>query len=101
MSDLHKNLIGGAWVAGASTSVTRNPSDASDVIGEYAHADAAQPRAATPAATQGVTQAVRPATVAPATDAAKGSRRNLVNSQQDRIEEFGKGGIVRALSGEC
>jgi len=52
MSDLHKNLIGGAWVAGASTSVNRNPSDASDVIGEYAHADAAQTRAAIAAAKQ-------------------------------------------------
>lgn len=37
-----RNYIGGEWAAGASTSINRNPSDLSDVIGEYAQADAAQ-----------------------------------------------------------
>ncbi|SNS30231.1 aldehyde dehydrogenase family protein [Pseudomonas segetis] len=37
-----ENFIGGEWVAGATYSVNRNPSDLSDVIGEFAQADAAQ-----------------------------------------------------------
>ena len=36
------NYIGGEWVAGVSYSNNVNPSDLSDVIGEYAQADAAQ-----------------------------------------------------------
>ncbi|HSW04279.1 aldehyde dehydrogenase family protein [Aquabacterium sp.] len=36
------NYINGAWVAGASTRPNINPSDISDVIGDYAQADAAQ-----------------------------------------------------------
>ena len=50
MPDLHKNLIGGEWVAGASITTNRNPSDVRDVIGEYAQADAGQTRAAIAAA---------------------------------------------------
>ena len=45
-----RNLIAGEWVAGASVSINRNPSDLSDVIGEYAQADAAQTRTAVAAA---------------------------------------------------
>ncbi len=52
MPDLHRNLIGGEWVAGASATTNRNPSDVRDVIGEYAHADATQTRAAIAAAGQ-------------------------------------------------
>jgi aldehyde dehydrogenase (NAD+) len=44
------NYIAGEWVAGATTSPNRNPSDVSDVIGEYAQADAAQTRTAIAAA---------------------------------------------------
>jgi aldehyde dehydrogenase (NAD+) len=44
------NLIAGEWVAGATTTVNRNPSNVNDVIGEYAQADAAQARAAIAAA---------------------------------------------------
>ncbi|WP_205750433.1 aldehyde dehydrogenase family protein [Diaphorobacter sp. HDW4B] len=36
------NFIDGAWFAGSSYSPNINPSDTSDVIGEYAQADAAQ-----------------------------------------------------------
>ena len=36
------NYIGGEWVAGATTSANINPSDLSDVLGDYAQADAAQ-----------------------------------------------------------
>ena len=45
-----KNLINGEWVAGASVSRNINPSDVSDVVGEYAQADAAQARQAVQAA---------------------------------------------------
>jgi aldehyde dehydrogenase (NAD+) len=51
-SDLHRNFIGGEWVAGATTTANRNPSDVRDVIGEYAQADAGETRAAIAAARQ-------------------------------------------------
>ncbi len=42
MSEVHRNFIGGEWVVGAETARNINPSDLSDVIGEYARADKAQ-----------------------------------------------------------
>jgi acyl-CoA reductase-like NAD-dependent aldehyde dehydrogenase len=50
MSEIHRNFIGGDWVAGAETAKNINPSDLSDVIGEYARADRAQADAAIAAA---------------------------------------------------
>ena len=50
MPESFKNLIAGDWVAGSTVSVNRNPSDLSDVIGEYAQADAEQTRTAIAAA---------------------------------------------------
>src|SRR6202140_2381240 len=50
MSEIHRNFIGGDWVAGAETARNINPSDLSDVIGEYARADRAQADAAIAAA---------------------------------------------------
>ncbi len=47
-----RNYIAGEWVAGATTTINRNPSDVTDVIGEYAQADAAQTTAAIAAAKQ-------------------------------------------------
>ncbi len=47
---VYNNLIAGEWVAGATVTANRNPSNVSDVIGEYAQADAAQARAAIAAA---------------------------------------------------
>ena len=44
------NYIDGAWVAGASWTANRNPSDLADVIGEYAQADAEHTNAAVLAA---------------------------------------------------
>jgi aldehyde dehydrogenase (NAD+) len=44
------NYIAGEWTGGASRSANRNPSDLSDVIGEYAQASAEQARAAIAAA---------------------------------------------------
>jgi aldehyde dehydrogenase (NAD+) len=52
MSEVHRNLIAGEWVAGATTTPNRNPSDVRDVVGDYAQADAAQARAAIAAAKQ-------------------------------------------------
>jgi acyl-CoA reductase-like NAD-dependent aldehyde dehydrogenase len=46
----HRNFIGGEWVEGARTVPNINPSDTSDVIGEYAQADDAQARQAIAAA---------------------------------------------------
>jgi len=50
MRPLFKNLIAGQWMDGASVTLNRNPSDTSDVIGEYAQADRAQADAAIAAA---------------------------------------------------
>ena len=50
MAELFRNYIAGEWVAGATASVNRNPSDTADVVGEYAQADAAQAKAAIAAA---------------------------------------------------
>ncbi len=47
---LHKNFINGEWVAGTGTKENINPSDITDVIGEYAQADKAQTEAAIAAA---------------------------------------------------
>ena len=52
MADVKRfdNYIGGQWVAGADYSTNINPSELSDVIGEYAKADLAQVNAAIDAA---------------------------------------------------
>ncbi len=39
---LHKNFINGEWVAGKDAKENINPSDMSDIVGEYAQADKAQ-----------------------------------------------------------
>jgi acyl-CoA reductase-like NAD-dependent aldehyde dehydrogenase len=44
------NYINGEWVPGSSWTANRNPSDLSDVIGDYAQADAEQTNAAVSAA---------------------------------------------------
>jgi aldehyde dehydrogenase (NAD+) len=53
---LHKNFINGEWVAGSGAKENINPSDISDVVGEYAQADKAQTESAIAAA-----QAAQPA----------------------------------------
>jgi len=45
-----QNYINGEWVSGSAWTVDKNPSDLSDVIGEYAQADKAQTGAAVEAA---------------------------------------------------
>ena len=47
---MHKNLIGGEWVAGSKSQPNINPSDTRGVIGEYAQADVEQARHAIAAA---------------------------------------------------
>ena len=47
---MHKNLIGGQWVAGSKSQPNINPSDTRDVIGEYAQANVEQARHAIAAA---------------------------------------------------
>lgn len=47
---VHKNYIAGDWVEGSSVTVNINPSDVSDVVGEYAQADITQTEAAIAAA---------------------------------------------------
>ena len=47
----HNNLINGSWTPGKTTSPNTNPSDLSDVIGQYAQGDASDVDAAVAAAT--------------------------------------------------
>jgi aldehyde dehydrogenase (NAD+) len=50
MSTIRQNYIDGHWVAGDTTVTNMNPSDLSDVIGEYARANVAQTEGAVAAA---------------------------------------------------
>jgi acyl-CoA reductase-like NAD-dependent aldehyde dehydrogenase len=50
MAELHRNYIAGEWTAAPETAKNINPSDTSDVIGEYARADRAQADSASAAA---------------------------------------------------
>ena len=43
---LHKNFINGEWVEGKGIRENINPSDLTDIVGEYAQADRAQTEAA-------------------------------------------------------
>jgi aldehyde dehydrogenase (NAD+) len=52
MATQFRNYIAGEWTRGVSWSPNRNPSDSSDVIGEYAQADSDQTSAAVAAAKQ-------------------------------------------------
>jgi alpha-ketoglutaric semialdehyde dehydrogenase len=70
---LHKNYIGGEWVAGASERENINPSDVSDVIGHYAQADKAQTLAA----------------IAAAKAAAPGWQATGIQSRADMLEAVG------------
>ena len=47
---LHKNFINGEWVAGKDAKENINPSDVTDIVGEYAQADKGQTEAAIAAA---------------------------------------------------
>ncbi len=47
---VHRNWIGGQWVEATGARPNVNPSDTTDIVGEYAQADAAQARSAIAAA---------------------------------------------------
>src|ERR1700683_3869793 len=50
MSEIHKNYIGGEWVAGDASTRDVNPSNTNDVVAEYSYATAAQTSEAVAAA---------------------------------------------------
>lgn len=52
MKKTKRNFIGGEWLEGANAADNINPSDTSDIIGEYTHASAAQTEQAIDAAYQ-------------------------------------------------
>ena len=52
MAEIHKNYIGGAWVAGADTHDNTNPAKPAEIIGTYAMASAADADKAVAAARQ-------------------------------------------------
>ena len=52
MKKTKRNFIAGEWLEGANAADNINPSDTSDIIGEYAHASAAQTQQAIDAAYQ-------------------------------------------------
>ncbi|GAA5174431.1 aldehyde dehydrogenase family protein [Modicisalibacter zincidurans] len=56
MSRVHSLYIDGAWVDGCNSLANVNPSDVSDVVGEFAQADADQVRQAIDAARRGAAQ---------------------------------------------
>ncbi|HKW80293.1 MAG TPA: aldehyde dehydrogenase family protein [Casimicrobiaceae bacterium] len=76
MSDLHRNYIAGEWVAGSDAARNINPSDVTDVIGEYARADRAQADAAI-----GAARAAFPAWAASSVQ----DRANLLDAIGNRI----------------
>ena len=49
-AEVRKNYVAGAWVEGAKIADDINPSDTNDVVGRFAHGDAAQANAAVAAA---------------------------------------------------
>ncbi|MBR0936068.1 aldehyde dehydrogenase family protein [Bradyrhizobium jicamae] len=59
MPDVHKNFIGGEWVAGSKITRNINPSDTNDVVGEYAQADPVQAAQAIDAAKAAATSWAR------------------------------------------
>lgn len=50
MTEIHRNFIAGAWVAGDQVTRNINPADLSDVVGEYARATSGQTQEAIAAA---------------------------------------------------
>ena len=80
----YNNLINGQWVAGKSVSANTNPSDLSDVIGEYAQGDAADVNAAVAAA-----QAAFPAWSTSGIQARSDALDKIGNEILARKEELG------------
>ncbi len=77
---MKQNYIGGQWVDGATTRANINPSDVSDIISEYAHADEAQTLEA----------------IAAAKAAFPGWRQSNVQMRADMLEAVGAKVIERS-----
>ncbi len=67
------NYINGEWVEGTATRRNINPSDLDDLVGEYAHADAAQTELA----------------IAAARDASRGWARGPLQARADALDRIG------------
>ena len=80
----YNNLINGQWVAGKTVSANTNPSDLSDVVGEYAQGDAADVNAAVAAA-----QAAFPAWSTSGIQARSDALDKIGNEILARKEELG------------
>ena len=76
---LHRNLIGGEWLEGSSSTKNINPSNTDDVIGEYTYADAAQAKQA----------------IAVAKAAAPGWRANTPQARADALDKIGNEILAR------
>ena len=80
----YNNLINGQWVAGKTVTANTNPSDLSDVIGEYTQGDAADVNAAVAAA-----QAAFPAWSTSGIQARSDALDKIGNEILARKEELG------------
>ena len=76
---MKQNYVGGEWVDGAAARPNINPSDLSDVIGEYAQADEAQTEQA----------------IAAAKAAAPSWRRSNIQMRAEMLEKIGNTLIAR------
>ena len=102
---MYRNFIGGEWVDAPAAGPNVNPSDVSDVIGEYARADAAQAvaaieaaRAAFPAWSTGSLQARADALekVAGELLARRDELGNLLSREEGKTLAEGVGEVARA-----
>ncbi|KAA0969813.1 aldehyde dehydrogenase family protein [Aureimonas fodinaquatilis] len=102
---MHRNFIDGAWVEGSGVSKNINPSDVSDVIGEYTRADAAQTHDAIAAARAALPgwRVATPQQRADALDfvgtellARRDELGRLLSREEGKILAEGTGEVVRA-----
>jgi len=82
---LHRNFINGEWLEGKGARDNINPSDVSDVIGQYAQADKAQTEAAIAAA-----RAAQPAWAATTPQAKADILETIGNELLARKDEIGR-----------
>jgi aldehyde dehydrogenase (NAD+) len=80
MTTTHQNFVAGEWTAGTDSTLDHNPSDAADVVGEYAHGDAAQVSTAVEAAKE----------------AAVTWGRSPIQERSDALDAIGSALIARA-----
>jgi alpha-ketoglutaric semialdehyde dehydrogenase len=80
MTTVHQNFVAGEWASGDDTSINTNPSDTTDVVGEYERGDAAQVATA----------------VAAAKEAAIAWGRSPIQERSDALDAIGTALITRA-----